>query len=52
MTKAIRSYPKEQQAEVVKRRLAEKTGGMGNWAAKNWPGEQEKKAPEKKKTGA
>ena len=33
MSKAIRSYPKDKQKEVIKRRLAEKKGGLGYWAA-------------------
>ena len=33
MTKAIRSYPKEERGAVIKRRLARKTGGIGTAAA-------------------
>ena len=33
MSKSIRSYPKEQRPEVVRRRLAQDTHGLGYCAA-------------------
>jgi len=33
MTKAIRSYPRHEQARVVSRRLSKDTKGCGYWAA-------------------
>lgn len=36
MSRAIRSYPVEQQKAVVERRLRNKTGGLGYFAALNW----------------
>lgn len=36
MSKAIRSFPKEDQAKVVARRIAGDQGGIGTLAAKGW----------------
>ena len=36
MAKAIRSYTKAEQPAVVARRLKNKTGGLGELAAKGW----------------
>ena len=33
MSKPIKSYPHEQWIEVIERRLKEKKGGIGYWAA-------------------
>jgi hypothetical protein len=33
MSKPIKSYPREQRASVIERRLKEKKGGIGYWAA-------------------
>ena len=35
MSKAIRSYPKQEQGKVIARRLGGKTGGLGYLAAKD-----------------
>ena len=43
MSKAIRSYPKDQQERVIDRRIASNTKGLGYWAAVD-----AKKAKEKK----
>ena len=33
MSKPIKSYPREQRASVIERRLREKKGGLGYWSA-------------------
>lgn len=33
MSKPIKSYPREQRASVIERRLKEKSGGLGYWSA-------------------
>ena len=33
MTKSIRSYPKYERDNIVNKRLANHTGGLGYWAA-------------------
>lgn len=35
MTKAIRSYPKEERMMVIKRRIKNDVGGIGTWSAKD-----------------
>lgn len=34
MTKAIRSYPKEERMMVINRRIKNDEGGIGTWSAK------------------
>lgn len=34
MTKAIRSYPKEERMMVINRRIKNDVGGIGTWSAK------------------
>ena len=33
MSKPIKSYPRDQRAAVIERRLKEKKGGLGYWSA-------------------
>ena len=35
MAKSLRSLPPSEKAEAVRRRLAEKRGGLGYWAARD-----------------
>lgn len=49
MTKSIRSYPKNERDEVVRRRLAHPTDGLGHWAAVDYgPAKKRKEEQESK----
>lgn len=43
MSKPIRSYPESERAKVVARRLQNKTGGCGYWAAIDYQNKKAKK---------
>ena len=49
MSKAIRSYPKHEQEQVVARRLANKTMGLGYWAAVGYADWKKKESAHKAK---
>ncbi len=49
MTKSIQSYPKHERDEVVRRRLAHPTDGLGHWAAVDYgPAKRRKEEQESK----
>jgi hypothetical protein len=48
MTKAIRSYPKNERLEIAMRRIREKKGGLGFFAAVDYFKAVDKKVLEEK----
>jgi hypothetical protein len=51
MSKAIRSYPKNERLEVALRRIQEKKGGLGFFAAVDYFKAVDKKLLEEKQAG-